>query len=118
MYLSGLVELGRDDRVGHALGLEVPVELLALLIEEIAQPLQEQHAEDVFLVLRGIHVAAQVVAGAEQEAGELAEGELGHYQEKLIWVNHSRLYGTPAAYRKTELSSNREIGKPVHARRI
>lgn len=30
------------------------------------------------LVLRGIHVAAQVVAGAKQEAGKLAQGESGH----------------------------------------
>ena len=62
-------------------------ELLALLIEEIAQPLQEQHAEDVFLVLRGIHVAAQVVAGAEQEAGELAEGEFGHIGKESMRYN-------------------------------
>ena len=61
------------------LALQVLGELLALLIEQVAQPLQEQHAEDVFLVLRGIHVAAQVVARAEEQTGELAESELlGH----------------------------------------
>ena len=80
-------ELRRDDGVGHALGLEVLGELLALLIEQVAQPLQEEHAEDVFLVLRGIHVAAQVVAGAEQEAGELAEGELGHIGKESMRYN-------------------------------
>ncbi len=53
-------------------------QLLALLVEEIAHPFQEQHAEDVFLVFGRIHVPAQVVAGAEQETRELAEGELGH----------------------------------------
>jgi hypothetical protein len=53
-------------------------EQLPLLVEKIGEPLQEEHAEDVFLVFRGIHVAAQVVAGAEQEAGKLAEGEFAH----------------------------------------
>jgi hypothetical protein len=69
--LVGVVELGGDDVVRHALGLEVLGELLALLIEEVGEPLQKEHAEDVLLVLRGIHVAAQVIAGAEQEAGKL-----------------------------------------------
>ena len=81
MYLSGLTSCCGDDLLGHALGLEVLGELLAFLVEEVAEPLQEQHAEDVFLVLRGVHVAAQVVAGAEEEAGELAEGQFGHRKE-------------------------------------
>jgi hypothetical protein len=51
---------------------------LTLLIKEIAHPFQEEHAEDVFLVLGRIHVSAQVVAGAEEQAGQLAEGEFGH----------------------------------------
>ncbi len=56
--------------------------LLAFLIEQIAQPFQEQHAEDVFLVLRGIHVAAQVVASAEQETRKLRESQFSHQQSK------------------------------------
>ena len=71
-------KLRGDDGIRHAPGLQIAAELLAFLIEEVGEPLQEQHAEDVFLVLRGVHIAAQIVAGAEQQAGKLAEGELGH----------------------------------------
>ncbi len=46
--------------------------------ELVAQPLEEQHAEDVFLVLRGIHVAPQDVARLEQQASRAWESELGH----------------------------------------
>ncbi len=76
--LVRVVELLGDDLVIHPLGLEILGELFALLIEEVGQPLQKQHAEDVFLVLRRIHVAAQVIAGAEDESGELSQSELGH----------------------------------------
>ena len=61
-----------NGRIRHTLGLEIARELVSLLIEQIAQALQEQHAEDVFLVLGGIHVAAQIVTGAGQQAGKLA----------------------------------------------
>ena len=43
-------ELAGDNRLGHPLGLQILGELLALLVEQVAQPLQEQHAEDIFLV--------------------------------------------------------------------
>ena len=42
------------------------------------QLLQEEHAENVFLVLRRIHVPAEIIACAEEEARQLAEGEFGH----------------------------------------
>jgi hypothetical protein len=71
-------QLLRNRFFGHSLGLEVPGELFPFLVEQVAQPLQEQHAENVFLVLRGVHISAEVVAGTEEEAGELAKGELGH----------------------------------------
>jgi hypothetical protein len=35
-----------------------------------------------FLVLRRIHVPAQIVAGTEQQAGELAQGKFSH--EKYV----------------------------------
>jgi hypothetical protein len=54
-------------------GSEVATDLLALLVEEIAHALQEEHAENVFLVLGGVHVAAEVVAGLERELLKLAE---------------------------------------------
>ena len=76
--LVRVFELERDDIVGHALGLEILGKLLALLVEEVGEPFEKKHAEDVLLVLGGIHVAAQIVAGAEQKIGKLAQGELGH----------------------------------------
>jgi hypothetical protein len=75
--LVAVGELAGDDGGFEAAGEEGFLQLLLLLVEEVAQALQEKHAEDVFLVFRGIHVAAEIVAGAEEEAGELAEGEFG-----------------------------------------
>ena len=45
----------------------------ALLIKQIAGALEKEHAEDVFLVLAGIHVAAQIVTGGEKQALETGE---------------------------------------------
>jgi hypothetical protein len=57
------------DRTGrHALRLKVLSELLTLLVEEVREPLQEEHAENELLVLRGVHVSTQVVACAEEQA--------------------------------------------------
>ena len=55
----------------------LPDDLLAALVEYIGTPLQEQHAEDVFLEFGSIHLAAQDIGGLEQVAFELGEGE-GH----------------------------------------
>ena len=71
-------ELRGNLALGHPSCLEVLGKLLALLVEQIAHPFQEEHAEDVFLVFGCIHVPAQIVAGTEQEAGQLTEGELSH----------------------------------------
>ena len=52
---------------------EVPLaELLALTVELVGEPFQEQHSEDELLELGGIHLAAQDVGGFEQEGLELA----------------------------------------------
>jgi hypothetical protein len=42
------------------------------LIEQIAGTLEEEHAEDEFLVLAGVHVAAQIVAGIPQQSRQAA----------------------------------------------
>ena len=68
-------ELRRNHVRAHPARLEILRELLLFLIEEVAQPLQEEHAENVFLVLRRIHVPAQVVARAKKKGRELAERE-------------------------------------------
>ena len=49
----------------QALGQSVGPDLFAPLIKQVAGALEEQHAEDIFLVLAGVHVAAQVVTGGE-----------------------------------------------------
>ena len=51
---------GGKSHLAAALGLA--------LVEQVAGPFQEQHAENVFLVFAGIHAAAQIVAGAQQQA--------------------------------------------------
>ncbi len=47
----------------------------ALAVELVRQALDEQHAEDEFLELASVHLAAQDVGGSEQEAFELGEGD-------------------------------------------
>jgi len=51
-------------------------DLIPPLLEHIRAALQEQHPKDVFLELRGIHLAAQDVGRTEQVALQLGEGEL------------------------------------------
>ena len=46
-----------------------------VLLKLVVQPFQEQHPEDVFLVLRGIHVAPQDVARLEQLAFQPGQRE-------------------------------------------
>ena len=60
----------------QALASRTRLEVGPVCVELIAQPLQEQHAEDVFLVLRGIHVAPQDVARFEEQALQAGKGEL------------------------------------------
>jgi hypothetical protein len=43
-------------------------DFLAPLVEHIGAALEEQHPEDVFLELRGVHFAAQDVGGLEEVA--------------------------------------------------
>ena len=59
-----LAELRLNDVIGHAFGLRILAELHAFLVKQIAQPLQEQHTENVF---RGIPVPAQISTCAIQE---------------------------------------------------
>jgi hypothetical protein len=53
---------------------------LAFSVEFIRQALDEQHAEDEFLELGGIHLAAQDVRRLEEKVFKLGEGNLftGH----------------------------------------
>ena len=51
--------------------------LLIALFEYVGAAFEKQHAEDVFLELRGIHLAAQNVGGLEKVAFQLLQCE-GH----------------------------------------
>ena len=57
--------LGWIERTGNRLPDPVFIffYLLAALVEYVRAPLEEQHAEDVFLELGGIHLAAQNIGG-------------------------------------------------------
>src|SRR5438270_738130 len=56
----------------------LPDDLLAPLLEHVGAALEEQHAEDVFLEFRGIHLAAQDVGCREEVPLKLRQGELAH----------------------------------------
>ena len=94
VVLPGLVPAGSDgDKEGLAVGCLVfeqlgdeirlvfevceglLAELLAFAVELVGEPLQEQHAEDELLELRGVHLAAQDVGGFQKEGLELGEGD-------------------------------------------
>ena len=51
---------------------------LTALIKQVAGAFEEEHAKDVFLVLAGVHVAAQGVAGGHQQVFQAGEGEFGN----------------------------------------
>ena len=73
LEFGALAGLGLRLAGGHLLRDD----LLAALVEHVGAALEEQHAEDVFLELRGVHLAAQDVGGLEEVAFELGEGQ-GH----------------------------------------
>lgn len=53
-------------------------QLLVAGLEHVGAPLEEQHPEDVFLELRGIHLASEDVGRLEEVPFELGEREPGH----------------------------------------
>ena len=66
------------DQLGlQTLGLILSPKRLAILLELVIQPLQEEHAEDEFLELRSVHIAPEDVAGREELRFELGQSELG-----------------------------------------
>ncbi|MCY1460806.1 hypothetical protein D9M71_783950 [compost metagenome] len=71
--------LRRDKGLGPAFASAhlLSHDLLVALLEYVGAALEKQHAEDVFLELRGIHLAAQNVGGLEQVAFQLLQRE-GH----------------------------------------
>ena len=65
----------------------------ALQLELVGKALEEEHPEDKFLELRGIHLAAQDVGGFEKKGFELGKGDFvaGH-----VGVGMSRGGSKPA----------------------
>ena len=75
------------DQVGlHAPPLVLGFQRGTVLAELVAHPFQEQHPEDVFLVLRGIHVAPQDVAGFEQLPFQAGQRQLLRLFLGLGWL--------------------------------
>ena len=73
----GLVMAARVLEAGHDLTLyNRSSAKAAALVEQVTGTLEEQHAEDIFLVLARIHVAAQIVAGGEEQGFKTCESEL------------------------------------------
>lgn len=55
-------------------------QLPPFFVKDVRHALEEEHAEDVFLVFGRVHGAAQDVGGFHQEGFELGEGDaLLHY---------------------------------------
>ena len=59
-------------------------ELLALAVKLVGEALEEEHAEDEFLELRGVHLAPQDIGGFEKEGFELGEGDFFSGQNSFL----------------------------------
>src|SRR5437867_6983336 len=55
---------------------ELLPELDTLLVEHIGHAFEKEHAEDIFLVFRGVHLATQDVRSLHQKAFELGKSDL------------------------------------------
>ena len=94
------------------MGIVLLAELLALAVELVGEPLQEQHSEDEFLELGGVHLAAQDVGGLEEEGFELGEGDLllGHREFRYI------IFGRPAKLHDSQQQvSQLDPCRPAHS---
>ena len=69
-------QLGDEIRLVFEVCEALLAELVTFAVELVGQPLQEQHAEDELLKLRGVHLAAQDVGGLQEEELELGKGDL------------------------------------------
>ena len=77
LAVGGLVFQQLLDKVGliFKMGKVFLAQLLALAVELVGEALEEEHAEDEFLELRGIHLAAQNIGGLEEKRFELGKGD-------------------------------------------
>ena len=69
LAVGGLVFQEILDKVGlvFQVGEVLLAELLALAVELVGEALEEEQAEDEFLELRGVHLAAEDVGGFEKK---------------------------------------------------
>ena len=51
---------------------------VVFFFKDIRAAFEEEHAEDIFLELRGVHLAAQDIGGREEMVFKLRQGELSH----------------------------------------
>jgi hypothetical protein len=70
-------------------GQVLPDDLFAPLFKHIGAPLEEQHAKDGFLELRGVHLAAQDIGCREEVPLKLRQGELAHNPSYIPSVKSS-----------------------------
>ena len=77
-------QLGDEVRLVFEVCEGLLAELFAFAVELIGEPLQEQHAENEFLKLRGVHLAAQDVGGLQEEGLKLGEGDLLLFQFPVL----------------------------------
>lgn len=116
-------------KLGEVLRREVLVlllDFLALGIEDVRHALEEEHPEDVFLVLGGVHFAAKDVGGFVKEPFELAERDFlaihrfrtglpasDGVTEMLLFVERLRECAS-GGYSGFTIDT-REIREPVHS---
>jgi hypothetical protein len=60
-------------------------ELFALAVELIRQTFEEQHSEDEFFELRGIHLTPKNIRGFKKKVFELGEGDFFSGQILFLW---------------------------------
>ena len=86
-----LVRIGPRHRLGHAVGDE----LLSLFLEAVRQPLQEQQAEDVGLVVAAVDRPAQDVGRRPEVLFELGDAQhlLGRARRSCGWSRRRRRLG-------------------------
>jgi hypothetical protein len=78
LAVGGLVleQLGDEIRLVLKVREILFPELISLTVKLIGEPLQEQHPEDEFLELGGVHLAAEDIRGLKEKGLELGEGDL------------------------------------------
>src|SRR5690606_25114313 len=79
-----IAQLDGNALTRQAFSLELFRQFIPTFIEQVTGTLEEQHAEDIFLVFAGIHAATQVVTGAQEQGFEM--GKRQFHRETLVFI--------------------------------